>query len=368
MIDNLFKSKILICAGSGGVGKTTVSSALAYKAAASGKKVLVFTIDPSKRLATCLGLDSWSGHETLVKKFDIDGSSGELWAAMIEPKKIFDEFVYDNSSTEGEAKTMLSNRLYQELSTSLSGSQEFTSLQALNKAFKSGKFDLIVLDTPPAQHTLDFIQSPEVIFNLFKGPIVDWFMKIYDKKKGGILSSLVGKSTSVALGVLERLTGAEFISELQVFFTTVSGWRVAIQRTVIETQNLMMGNETQFVIVTNIDDSKLQEAEEVVREFKKRGFQVHHIIINKVLPEWVGLQENDANQEKLIYFYKKLKEFYGAQIKRLLAKDVRGFRSIEFWSLPQIIHEQDELLSLEKLSKSFGKMSDRGMDLTGGKI
>lgn len=310
MIDSLFKSKILICAGSGGVGKTTVSSTLAYKAAEMGKKVLVFTIDPSKRLATCLGLDHWSGSETLVKKFSSTdgGKNGELWAAMIEPKKIFDEFVYEYSETKAEAEVMLNNRLYQELSTSLNGSQEFTSLQALNKAHKSGVYDLIILDTPPAQHTLDFIQAPEVIFNLFNGRIVDWFMKIYDKREGGIFS-FIGKGTAVAINVLERLTGAEFISELQVFFATVSGWREAIQKTVIDTQNLMMGSDSQFVIVTNIDDSKLQETEEVVREFKKRGFQVHHIIINKVLPEWPNLKSTNNNQEKLFSFYKDLKEF-----------------------------------------------------------
>lgn len=357
MIESLFKSKILICAGSGGVGKTTVSSTLAYKAAEMGKKVLVYTIDPSKRLATCLGLDHWNGQETLVKKF----SQGELWAAMIEPKKIFDEFVYSNSSNKEEAETMLNNRLYQELSTSLSGSQEFTSLQALNKAYKSGVYDLIVLDTPPAQHTLDFVQSPEIIFNLFKGPIVDWFMKIYDKKTGGVLSFL-NKGANLAIGVLEKLTGAEFISELQVFFATVSGWREAIQKTVIETQNLMMGNEAQFVIVTNIDDSKLQEAEEVVREFKKRGFQVHHIIINKVLPEWANLKPVNGNQDKLISFYNKLKVFYSSQIQRIMEKDIRGFRSIEFWSLPQINHEEDEMLALQKLSNLF-----KGMNLMGGK-
>ncbi|MES2769077.1 MAG: ArsA family ATPase [Bdellovibrionota bacterium] len=362
MIEGLFKSKILICAGSGGVGKTTVSSTLAYKAAEMGKKVLVFTIDPSKRLATCLGLDHWNGNEILVKKFDQSSSGGELWAAMIEPKKIFDEFVHENSSTKTEAQTMLDNRLYQELSTSLSGSQEFTSLQALNKAFKSGIYDLIVLDTPPAQHTLDFIQSPEVIFNLFKGPIVDWFMKIYDKKQSGMFS-FIGKGTAVAINVLERLTGAEFISELQVFFATVSGWREAIQKTVIDTQNLMMGNDTQFVIVTNIDDSKLLEAEEVVREFKKRGFQVHHIIINKVLPEWTDLKPATGNQEKLISFYNSLKEFYSSQIQRLMQKEVRGFRAVEFWSLPQITQEQDELMSLEKLSKLF-----KGMNFMDGKL
>lgn len=355
MIESLFKSKILICAGSGGVGKTTVSSTLAYRAAEEGKKVLVFTIDPSKRLATCLGLDSWGGQETLVKKF----SPGELWAAMIEPKKIFDEFVHENSSSNVEAQTMLDNRLYQELSTSLSGSQEFTSLQALNKAFKSNQYDLIVLDTPPAQHTLDFIQAPELIFNLFKGPIVDWFMKIYDKKQGGVFS-FIGKGTAVAIGVLEKLTGAEFISELQVFFTTVSSWREAIQTTVIETQNLMMGKDTQFVIVTNIDDSKLQEAEEVVREFKKRGFQVHHIIINKVLPEWVGLKQSNSNQEKLMGFYTKLSEFYNSQIQRIAEKDIRGFRGVEFWSLPQITQEENELLSLQKLSKLFKKKNLAG--------
>ncbi len=351
MIDNIFSNKILICAGSGGVGKTTISSSLAYRAAKSGKKVLVYTIDPSKRLATCLGLENWNGQESLVKKFD----GGELWAAMVEPKKIFDDFVLENSSTKEEAQKMLDNRLFQELSTSLNGSQEFTSLQALNKAFKSEKYDLIILDTPPAQHTLDFIQAPEVIFNLFKGPIVDWFMKIYDRKQGGLFS-FIGKGTGVAVGVLEKLTGAEFISELQLFFTTVSGWREAIQKTMVETQNLLMSPTTQFVIVTNIDDAKLQAADDVVSEFKKRGFQVHHIIINKVLKPWKELKPQSPAQETLLAFYRKLQSFYDSQIQRIIEKDSRGFKVVQFWTVPQVSHDQNEMVILQKLSESFNKL------------
>ncbi|MCB0408231.1 MAG: AAA family ATPase, partial [Bdellovibrionales bacterium] len=141
------KFKILVCAGSGGVGKTTVSAALGILAAQQGLRVLVLTIDPAKRLANALGLEV----DEIPDAVKVPGQNykGALYAAMVEPKKVFDDFIRKNAPNKGVVEKLLQNSLYKQLSTTLSGSQEFTSLEMLLSAYQSGKYDLVILDTPP---------------------------------------------------------------------------------------------------------------------------------------------------------------------------------------------------------------------------
>lgn len=336
------KHKIFVCAGSGGVGKTTVSSSIALLAASMGKKVLLFTIDPSRRLATCLGLDAWNGDIVSVKKFN---SGGELFASMVDHKKIFDEFVEQNSPSKQDSERMLKNRLYKELSTNLSGSQEFTSLRALQKAVDTNQYDFIVLDTPPAQHTLDFVKGPQVLFNLFSGPVVEWFRKLTQKKSG--ILSLLNKGTQAAVAVLEKITGAEFITELQDFFVNVSSWSPSIQHMVIQAQKILMSQDTAFLIVTNLDDARMLEAHENIKDFKRLGFSVKSIIVNRMTPDF---DKTLVKNSKVIKLYQDLKQSEAEQISMVFKEATSG---IQFYKLPKILFNENEIESLVELSQSF---------------
>ncbi len=347
MKDLIQKHKIIVCAGSGGVGKTTVASAIALRAASMGRKVLLFTIDPSRRLATCLGLNGWTGEEVSVQKFP---SGGELFASMVDHAKIFDDFVREHSPSEVEAQKMLSNRLYKELSTNLSGSQEFTSLRALEKAVSDAKYDFIVLDTPPAQHTLDFVKAPQVLFQLFSGPVVDWFRKLTQKRAG--FFGLLNKGTQAAISVLERITGAEFITELQDFFVHVSHWSPSIQDMVIKTQKILMNADTGFLVVANLDDSRLLEAQDNIREFKRLGFSVKAIIINRMTPTF-KLDVINKVPQSLQNFYSKLKSSETEQIQSIFDQRLPG---TELLSLPKINMTQDEVENLKILAEHFKRL------------
>lgn len=154
----LSKTKILVCVGTGGVGKTTVAASLGIAAAKKGLNVLVLTIDPAKRLAQALGLNSEKTGDVFVPDQNF---KGKLFAGIIDPEASFSEFVKYNSSDKNKAETLLNNTLFKQLSTNLSGSQEFTSLDRLYRAVNSNKYDLVILDTPPAQNAMDFFKAPE---------------------------------------------------------------------------------------------------------------------------------------------------------------------------------------------------------------
>ena len=172
------ETKTLICIGTGGVGKTTMAASLGVGFAQSGKKVLVLTIDPAKRLAQALGLKP-DGHLHQVKlPKSTSQKPGELWSCVIDHQKAFEEFIREGArglAADAEVSRLLKNKLYLQLSGRLSGSQEFTSLITLYRHVASQKFDLVILDTPPAQHTWSFLKAPEKIAQLFNDGVTKWF-------------------------------------------------------------------------------------------------------------------------------------------------------------------------------------------------
>jgi len=164
--DLLERKEICICAGSGGVGKTTTSAAIAMGMACRGKKVAVLTIDPAKRLANSLGLPELGNEERLVKA-DVDG---ELWAMMLDPKRTFDEIVEWHAPDERTRDAVLSNRIYLELSNAVAGSQEYMAMEKLHELHSQGGYDLLVLDTPPTRHALDFLDAPRKLAAFIDSP------------------------------------------------------------------------------------------------------------------------------------------------------------------------------------------------------
>lgn len=283
MIEQMIQeAKVIVCIGSGGVGKTTTAAAIGVRAAQDGKKVLVLTIDPAKRLATTLGIEGKSD----ITRVPGQNFKGELFASVIDHQKVFDEFVDKAAEQAPLASGLKKNRLYQQLSTNLSGSQDFTAVEKLYSCYKSGEFDLIVLDTPPAKHAIDFLRAPEKLAALFNQQITQWFSQ---QKSGGknLIMNLINLSTQQVFKVLENLTGSQFISELRDFFSKIEGWQNKLHERTSAAHRLLISDQTQFVLVTSFDAAKLKEAESLAKELRKNGYYLRELILNRAYPDWL---------------------------------------------------------------------------------
>ncbi len=296
------ETKTLICIGTGGVGKTTLAASLGVGIANEGKKVLVLTIDPSLRLAQALGIKI----DGELHQIKISGQ-GELWSCVINHGKTFEYFIRAASKQKGEAvEKLLKNRLYQQLSGRLSGSQDFTSLVSLYRFVSSEEYDLVILDTPPSQHTWNFLRAPEKISNLFNEGIAKWFRDI-DGEKTGVFKKILNLGTAQVLKALETLTGSQFIKELSAFFNVIQNWQKPLENYVMNCHRLLTSSSTEFLLVTSLDPSRLSEAQKLSREIKIQGYKLTSLVINRI-PTWLETEVITVSPriKELVLYYKSL--------------------------------------------------------------
>src|SRR6266508_5340029 len=205
--------QVCICAGSGGVGKTTTSAAIAAGMAARGMKVAVLTIDPAKRLADSLGLPELGNEErqvdpALFADQGIETVGGELWAMMLDAKATFDEVIAKHAPDAETRERILENRIYKQLSNALAGSQEYMAMEKLFEIHQEGRYDLLVLDTPPSRNALDFLDAPKRLTQFIEGRSLAVFMK-----PTGFATRVVGKGSSMMFGVLKRVVGIDLLAD-----------------------------------------------------------------------------------------------------------------------------------------------------------
>ena len=202
--------RVLVAVGAGGVGKTTTAAALGVAAAQRGRRVLCLTIDPARRLAESLGLERMSSEEQHIDaaRFAAAGIAmrGSLTAMMLDTKRTFDELVRKYSSTPERAKSILDNRLYKYVSTSLAGTQEYMAMEKLVAVQKDPRFDLIILDTPPTANALDFLDAPERLVEALDSATMRWFVQAFEST-GKLSLNLLARSAAVVLRGLGRITG-----------------------------------------------------------------------------------------------------------------------------------------------------------------
>lgn len=285
------KTQVLVCIGSGGVGKTTVSASLGYWLADQGFKTLVLTIDPAKRLATTLGIEGKS-EITRVPNLNL---KGELYASVIDHQQVFNDFIRRASGAGADVSAIFKNKLYQQLSTNLSGSQEFTALEKLFTSYESGDYDWIVLDTPPSKHAIDFLNSPQKLAALFHDSVAKWFRAI--DGKGNWFTQIVSSGTRQVMQILENLTGSEFVKELRLFFSYIHGWQERLEGRIVQVHELLVSSQTQFFLISSLDEVKMTEAMSLGQEVRKQGYSLTKIIINKAEYETVfdfNLSLNDV--------------------------------------------------------------------------
>jgi anion-transporting ArsA/GET3 family ATPase len=279
--DILEGHEVCICAGSGGVGKTTTAAAIATGMAARGLKVCVLTIDPAKRLADSLGLEELGNEAKRVDPslFEAQGieMEGELWAMMLDAKATFDELVRRHAPDEETRDRVLSNRIYEQISNALAGSQEYMAMEKLFELHSEGHFDLLVLDTPPSRDALDFLDAPRRLTQFIEGRSMKIFMK-----PTGIGMRIAGRGASVMFGILKRLVGFDLLADLSEFFTAFSGMVEGFQERAKRVNELLADPATSFLVVCGPQGEPISEAVYFHRKLVEAKLPFGGVIVNKV--------------------------------------------------------------------------------------
>ncbi len=272
---------VVICAGSGGVGKTTTSAAIAMGLAAGGARVAVVTIDPARRLADALGLAELHNDPALVdpRRFASAGVEieGELWAMTLDPKRTFDELIERLAPDEATRDEILTNRIYQQLSGAVAGSQEFTAVAKLYDLHASGQFDVLVLDTPPSRNALDFLDAPDRLTGFFEGRALKVFLA-----PSGLAARVVGRGTGVVFGVLQRLTGVDLLEDLGVFFRALGGLVDGFRERAEGVKRLLGDPATTFMVITSPEREPVEEAIFFAGKLREAKMQFGGLIVNRV--------------------------------------------------------------------------------------
>jgi anion-transporting ArsA/GET3 family ATPase len=271
----------VVCAGSGGVGKTTTAAALAMGAAAEGAKVAVVTIDPAKRLANSLGLEELGNEPHLIEpeRFTDHGVEmrGELWALMLDAKRTFDELIEHLAPDARTRDEVLSNRIYKQLSNAVAGSQEFTAIAKLYDLDAGGEFDLLVLDTPPSRNALDFLDAPQRLSGFFHGRAIKVFLR-----PAGLGGRILGRGSGVAFGLLRRVTGVDLLEDLSVFFRALGGMIDGFAARADRVSALLADPGTTFLIVTSPQHDPVEEAIFFHRKLREAQMPFGGIVVNRL--------------------------------------------------------------------------------------
>ncbi len=282
-------AKVIVSVGSGGVGKTTSAAIVALNAALAGKRALVMTVDPARRLANSLGVDGL-GHDIQRIPLTVE-NGGELWATMLDMKNTFDAIVERYAPDAETAEKILGNRFYHFFSTSLAGAQELSASERLYEVVESGEYDLVVLDTPPTANALDFLDAPVRFFEALDSTAIQWVLAATGFGRG---RGLVGMGAQFILKTLGRFTGQDFFQELGEFLFHFSGLLKGIGERSEATQRLFKDPTTLFVIVTSPDPATIDEALHFRGRLAEFGVRVGGVIANRTHRRFDGNRFADA--------------------------------------------------------------------------
>jgi anion-transporting ArsA/GET3 family ATPase len=285
--DLLEGKRVCVCGGSGGVGKTTTSAAIALGMAARGARVAVVTIDPAKRLANALGLEELENEPRRVEPERLAAGgielSGELWAMMLDPKRTFDELIERLAPDGARAAEIKANRVYRELSTAVSGSQEFTAISKLFELDSEGEFDLLVLDTPPSRNALDFLDAPGRLTSFLEGRALKAFMR-----PTGIGMRVLGRGTGALLSGLRRITGIDLLADLSTFFQLLGSMTEDFSARAAQVEKMLRAPSTAFVLVTSAQREPIDEAIWFRRTLEQSGLPFAGVVVNRVHHDILG--------------------------------------------------------------------------------
>jgi anion-transporting ArsA/GET3 family ATPase len=272
-------ARIVLCCGSGGVGKTTTAAALALRAAELGRRTCVLTIDPARRLAQALGLDLLSNEPRPVER-GVRGS-GSLDAMMLDMRRTFDELIERYARDAEQVDRILANRFYQRVSSTLAGTQEYMAMEKLYELHESRRWELLVVDTPPTRSALDFLDAPDNLNDLLDARVFRLLIAPAQRIGRGYLRGL-GLATTAMSRMVRRVTGSELLAEVGEFFAAFEGMYDGFRSRAQRVYDLLKDPGTQFVVVATPDGPALREAAFFARRLADDRMPLGAMVVNRV--------------------------------------------------------------------------------------
>lgn len=277
--------RVILCVGCGGVGKTTVAAALGVAAARRGKRVLTLTVDPAKRLAQSLGLESMTAEEQVVPDAVLAeggaAKAGQLTVMMLDTKRTFDDLVTRFASSAEARDRILNNRLYQYLSTNLAGTQDYMAMEKLLAVKNDPRFDLIVLDTPPTRNALDFLEAPERLVEALDGPAVKWFVQAFDRSRKFSLN-FVAQSVAVVLRGVGKLTGGGFLEQMAELISDLNDLFGGFRERAERVASAFRGDDVAYVMVTSPAPLAIREVRYFAERLRDSGMRSDAFVLNRL--------------------------------------------------------------------------------------
>jgi anion-transporting ArsA/GET3 family ATPase len=273
----VLEQEVIVCTGSGGVGKTTTAAVIALEAARHGRRACVVTIDPAKRLADALGLESLSNSPSRI-----DGPwKGELWALMLDTKSTFDDLVIKNSETQEQAEGILANRFYRNISSALSGTQEYMAMEKLYDLHQDEQFDLVVVDTPPTRNALDFLEAPRRLTRFLDHRL---YRVLVAPTRG--IARAVNVAAQAFLRTVSKVVGGDVVADAIAFFAAFDGMEQGFRERAESTLALLSADATAFVLVAAPRRDVVDEATFFAVKLTEADIPVRALIVNRMHPRF----------------------------------------------------------------------------------
>lgn len=275
------RSQLILTCGPGGVGKTTTAAALGVAAARAGRRTVVVTVDPARRLADALGLEAGAGSDEPHRVAGVNKRStdGELYALMLDAEQTFDRLVRDQSGSRKQADAILNNPVYQAISGSLSGAQEYMAIERLHQLHTSGDWDLVIVDTPPSRHAIDLLDAPDRLVGFLSHPV-------YRALTVGqrTFAKITDAASSMFLWAVKRLAGPQIVEDTVQFFRSLANIEGGLRDRAKEVSSLLRSDSTAFVVVSSPRAEAVGEAEHLLDAIEEKHFPLAGVVVNLIHP------------------------------------------------------------------------------------
>lgn len=281
----LERRRVVVCAGPGGVGKTTTAAALAVLAARGGASVAALTVDPARRLADSLGIGNPGAEprdvDPALWRLPGQARPGRLTVMMMDTKRTFDEVVERHASSPEARDRILNNALYKHVSAQLAGAHEYMAMEKLLSLKKDASYDLIILDTPPTRDALEFLSAPERLVGALDSSLMTWLAQAFHPTRG-LSVKLLARGVSRVLSVMGRITGRELLEQLSAFIVDLNDLFGGFRERAGAVARAFRGPEFGFVLVSSTRQNSMTESLELARQLLSEGMALDAFLVNRV--------------------------------------------------------------------------------------